>query len=272
MRERYRHPPLVELIAELRWGSGDTLPAGQPQGAGQVVLALSGQHEEFFMRFASKAGAVGYDSLERVIPHGFPALPFQVVYRFRQKEQQRGTTLYQVGAGVFSANSTPPYRFWADFRPVLEQGVRLLLETRDLPEKQIPFTGASLRYINAFGRKFTQERSTAAFVRDVLGFTVDPPASIRDEIAPDKETKPSLQLAVPLKSGQQMNLAVTEAFVSGEQAVLMDLTVYTQAQTQPVETDVMAVFDTAHEAAHRVFVNTTKKLSNIMELIEGDDM
>jgi uncharacterized protein (TIGR04255 family) len=271
MRERYRSPPLVELIAELRWGSGGTIPASQPQGAGQVVLALSGEHEEFFMRFASRAGTVGFDSVERVIPHGFPALPFQVVYRFRQKEQEPATKLYQVGAGVFSANSLPPYRFWADFRPVLEQGVRLLIETRNPPEKQMPFTGASLRYINAFGSKFTQGRSTAAFVREVLGFTVDPPASIREEIAPDKETNPSLQLVIPLKSGQQMNLALAEAFVGGEQAVLMDLTVYTQAQTQPVETEVMAVFDMAHEAAHRVFVSTTKKLSDLMELIEGDD-
>jgi uncharacterized protein (TIGR04255 family) len=271
MRERYRHPPLVELIAELRWGAGDALPAGQEQGPRRVLLALSGQHEEFFMRFGSRAGAIGFDLVERVMPHGFPAMPFQVIYRFRKKGQEQGTTLYQVGAGVFSVNTTPPYRFWADFRPVLEQGIGLLLETRNPSEKQMPFTGASLRYINAFGKKFTEGWSTPAFIRDVLGFTVDPPASVQDEIAPGNEAKPALRLAIPLKSGQQLILALTEALVSGEQAVLMDLTVFTQAQTQPTETDLMKVLDTAHEVAHRVFVGTTKKLSNVMGLIEGDD-
>lgn len=270
MRERYRYPPLVELIAELRWGAGHVLD-GQGRVAGQVVLTVGGQDEEFFMRFGSRAGAVGFDLVERVMPPGFPALPFQVVYRFRKKGQEQGTTLYQVGTGVFSANSTPPYRFWADFKPVLEQGVRLLLETRNPAEQQMPFMGASLRYINAFGRKFTEGRSTGAFVRDVLGFTIDPPASVQDEVAPDQEAKPSLQLVIPLKSGQEMNLSLTEALVNGEQAVLMSLTVYTQVQILPTETDIMAVFQTAHEVAHRVFVGTTKKLSNIMELIEGDE-
>lgn len=136
MRERFKHPPLVELIAELRWGSGGgVLPSAQSQGVRPILLALSGQHEEFFMRFGSKAGALGYDLVERVMPQGFSAMPFQIVYRFRKKLQEQGTTLYQVGAGVFSANSTPPYRFWNDFRPVLEQGVKLLLETRNPLEK-----------------------------------------------------------------------------------------------------------------------------------------
>jgi uncharacterized protein (TIGR04255 family) len=261
----------VELIAELRWDFGRTLPPGQGQGLAGLFLALSGQQEEFFMRFGLKAGAVGFDLVERVVPHGFPAMPFQVIYRFRKKGQEHGTTLYQVGAGVFSANTTPPYRFWADFKPILEQGIRLLLESRNPSEKQMPFTGASLRYINAFGSKFTEGYPTPTFIRDVLGFAVNVPASVQDEIAPDNEAKPSLQLVIPLKSGQQMNLALSEALVSGEQAILMDLTVYAQTQTSPTEADLMAVFETAHEVAHRIFVGTTKKLHNKMELLQGDE-
>jgi uncharacterized protein (TIGR04255 family) len=276
MRERYRYPPLVELIAELRWGSGDVIsPAAAGQRAGGVLLGLSGQHEEFFTRFASKAGTIGFDLVERVIPPGFPALPFQVVYRFRKKGQiegqEQGTTLYQVGPGVFSANSTPPYRFWDDFEPVLEQGIRLLLESRTPAEKDLPFTGATLRYINAFGAKYTRGQSMPAFVRDILGFAVDLPTTVQEEIPPDREAKPSLQLMIPLKSGQEMNLILTEAIVKSEQALLMDLAVYTQTRTPPIESGVITVFQTAHEVAHRVFVGITKKLSDVMELIEGDE-
>jgi uncharacterized protein (TIGR04255 family) len=270
MRERFRNPPLVELIAELRWGSsGGLISSDQPQDVGAMLMAFTGQHEEFFTRFSSKAGAAGYDLVERVLPQGFPAMPFQVVYRFRRKSQELGTTLYQVGPGVFSANSTPPYRFWDDFKPVLRQGMQLLLETRNPSEKETPFTGASLRYINAFTAKFTEGRSPGAFIRDVLGFVVEPPAAVQNEMPADKEPKPSLQLLIPLKSGQEMALRLTDGLVSGEAAVIMDLTVSTATHTQPKESDLMAVFDTAHEVAHRVFVGSTQKLFDKMDLIEG---
>src|SRR5215471_16972408 len=163
MPERYRNPPLVELIGELRWGS-----------SGSSFPLPPGSHEEFFMRFGSRAGAVGYERVERLVPPGFPAPPFQAVYRFRKKAPETGTTLYQVGAGVFTANITPPYESWQEFRPVVEEGVDILLETRNPSEKDTPFTSASLRYIDAFGYQLTEGRSTAAFLRDVLGFAVEP--------------------------------------------------------------------------------------------------
>jgi uncharacterized protein (TIGR04255 family) len=266
MRERYRHPPLVELIAELRWGSA--IPASQPQGP---ILLVTSSHEEFFMRFGSKAGALGYERVERLIPAGFPAMPFQAIYRFRKKGPEEGTTLYQVGAGMFSANITPPYDSWERFEPVVREGVRILLESRNPSEREMPFTSASLRYIDAFGSKFTEGRSMATFVREVLGFVIELPAAVLNEMTTNAEPKPSLQLLVPLKSGQQMSVVLAEGLVSGEQAVVMDLTVSTESQIPATSVDsAMAVFETAHEVLHRVFVGTTKKLSDVMELIEGD--
>ena len=267
MAERYKHPPLVELVAELRWGSGGAVATGQSPGANPIILA-TGQYEEFFMRFGSKVGAHGYDLIERIVPPGFPAMPFQAVYRFRQKQQTAGTTVYQVGAGVFSANITPPYQSWEQFRPVVEKGVTVLLETRNAPEHQQSFSNASLRYINAFSAKFTQGLSTAAFVRDILGFKIELPRHLRDEIAPEKDAKPFLQLAIPLASGQQMALMLAEGIVGGEQAVVMDIMVNTEAPIQPREADVMAAFDSSREVIHRLFVGATEKLSPIMEPIK----
>jgi uncharacterized protein (TIGR04255 family) len=264
MPERYRYPPLVELIAELRWGS--PLPAAQPQN---VIVLATGSHEEFFMRFASRAGALGYQQVERLLPPGFPASPFQAIYRFRKQAPEKGTTVYQVGTGVFSANITPPYHSWEDFKPVVEEGVRILLETRNPAEKEQPFTSASLRYIDAFGKKFTEGRSTDAFIRDVLGFEVKPPAAVLNEGA-NAGIKPSLQLQIPLKSGQQMSLTLAEGAVSGEEAVVMDITVSSDGPIAPSAPDAVAVFQSAHDICHRVFVGTTRKLSHIMQLIEGE--
>jgi uncharacterized protein (TIGR04255 family) len=264
--ERYRYPPLVELIAELRWGS--PLPSAQSRN----VVLLAGTHEEFFMRFGSRVGALGYEQVERLVPPGFPALPFQAIYRFRKKTAEQGTTLYQVGTGVFSANITPPYHSWEKFRPVVEEGVRILLDTRNPAEKELPFTSTTLRYIDAFGKQFTEGRSPAVFIRDVLGFELQPPAAVCDEVAPSAEIRPSIQLQIPLKSGgQQMSLALGEGSVGGEEAVVMDLTVSSEGSISPSMSEIMTIFHSAHEVCHRVFIGTTRQLSHIMQLVEGGE-
>jgi uncharacterized protein (TIGR04255 family) len=264
MPERFKHPPLIELVAEVRWG--EMTPPG-----GRIVLATS-QHEEFFMRFGSKVGTLGYDRFDRLIPPGFAALPFQAIYRFRKEEhKERGSTIYQVGTGVFSANITPPYQSWRQFRPVVEKGIELLLQTRNASESEMPFTPTILRYINAFGSKFTRGRSAANFVQEILGFTVSLPEAVQSEMAPNAEAKPSLQLAFPLKSNQEMALVLADGIVGGERAVLMDISVTNEAPIAANRDDVMTSFDTAHEAIHRMFVGVTKKLSDIMEPIEGEN-
>jgi uncharacterized protein (TIGR04255 family) len=266
MPKRYRNPPLVELIAELRWGS--PLPAAQPRN--MIVLA-TGTHEEFFIRFGSRVGALGYEQVERIVPPGFPSLPFQAIYRFRKKAPEQGTTLYQVGTGVFSTNITPPYHSWDEFQPVVEQGVRILLETRNPAQKELPFTSTSLRYIDAFGKQFTEGRSPAVFIKDVLGFQLQPPVAVCDEVAPSAEIRPSIQLQVPLKSGQQMSLALAEGSVSSEDAVVMDITVSSEGSIPPNISDIMSIFHSAHDVCHRVFVGTTRTLSHIMQLVEGGE-
>jgi uncharacterized protein (TIGR04255 family) len=266
MPERYRYPPLVELIAELRWGS--PLSAAQPLGT--IVFAAPGSHEEFFMRFGQKAALLGYERAERILPAGFPAMPFQVIYRFRKKSPEEGTSIYQIGSGVFSANITPPYHSWEDFKPIVEAGVRTLLDTRNPTEKAMPFTSATLRYLNAFGNRFTEQQSIAGFVRNVLGFRVDLPASVQSEVSSNAEPTASFQLNIPLKSGQQMRLAIGEGLVGGEQAAVMDLTVGTEEGIPPTSADVMAVLDTANTVAHRVFINTTTSLSEKMGAITGE--
>lgn len=150
--------PLVELIAELQWGFAFPDPA-QPQG---VVIAPPGAHEEFFMRFGMQAGLAGYERVERLLPAGFASMPVQMVYRFRKKPPEEGTSPYQIGTGIFSANITPPYDSWEKFRPIVDNGVRI--ETRISAERQAPFTRASLRYLNASGHRFMEGHSIAGFV------------------------------------------------------------------------------------------------------------
>jgi uncharacterized protein (TIGR04255 family) len=270
MVDRFEIAPLVELAAEVRWGTGGVVGQapqgflGQPQGAGAVMVA-AGQYEDFFMRVGSKAGALGYDLSERVVPPGFPQLPFQTIYRFRNKAQQTGTTLYQVGAGVFSVNITPPYHSWKQFRPVVDQGIDLLLQARNQSEQTLSFVRASLRYINSFDDQFVRGRTFASFVQDVLGFRMSLPESLRNEADPDAEIKPFFQLHVPLKVQQQMAIVVAEGFVAGHKTIVMDISVVNDVQIPPTKNAVMASFDNARGAIHNVFVGMTSALFDVMK-------
>jgi uncharacterized protein (TIGR04255 family) len=269
MPKRFKNPPLVELAAELRWGSGGA--AAMPQAQGQVIVLSPGQFEEFFMRFGSGVGALGYDRVERIVPPGFPTPPFQATYRFRRKEQEQeqGTTLYQVGGGVFTANITRPYHSWQHFRPVVERGTECLLNTRNPSEKEMPFAPAILRYIDAFSSKFTEGRTAATFLQDVLGFTIELPKALRSEMAAGADVKAVLQFSLPLQSGQQMNLALGEGMIGGEQALVMDISVLTETPIAANVSDIMAAFDASHDVIHRIFVGMTQKLFHIMEPVEG---
>lgn len=260
MPERFNNAPLVELVSELRWG-GIALGASD---VSQAMISPAGQHEEFFMRFGSKVGALGYERIERLVPPGFLVPQFQPTYRFRKRGPEQGTTVYQVGSGVFTANITPPYHSWKQFRPVVEHGVECLLETRNDAERQTEFSQV-LRYINAFGRKFTRTRSAARFVEEVLGFTVNLPKAVRFEIEGGADPKILLQLSIPLRSDRQLNAFLAEGITGGEQALIMDLSIVTQNSIVANRDSVMAAFDLAHDIIHRVFIGLTQEISEEME-------
>ena len=71
-----------------------------------------------------------------------------------------------------------------------------------------------------------------------------------------------------MRDGQQMTLTVAEGIIAGQTAAIFDMTVGTQGQTPPVQSEMMAIFDEANDVAHRVFVNLiTATLSEKMGLI-----
>jgi hypothetical protein len=154
---------------------------------------------------------------------------------------------------------------------VVEQGIACLLETRTAAEEQLPFIQANLRYINSFNSRFAGGRSAASFIQDTLGFRVNLPEALRAEMPSDGEAKPHLQLAIPLKSGQLMNLALADGFVAGEQTTVMDISVVQGSPIPASKSDAMNAFEVAHNAIHRTFVGMTRKLSDIMQPVSGDD-
>lgn len=260
--------PLVELIAELRWDPNVPSSAISNPAGGNVPFVTFGptnQLEEFFMRFGAEAARLDYPVTERLVPPGFPVLSAQPVYRFRKQVQGELTSLYQVGAGLFTANAVPPYQTWAQFSPVVKSGVDALLATRSDAEKVLPFTGVSLRYIDAFGPLLTRGMNVAQFMEDVLGINIKLPDGLLAQLAPSSPHKPTLQVQLPMLGGMVMSIGVGEGTASNESAIILDTTV---ATTVPVAANVDAVMSSlnlARNAIHDVFFAITGPIKELMQ-------
>ena len=263
MSEFFENAPLVELIAEARWQPAHSAFAAQPAQPLQLTFV---QPEEFFMRMGMKAGALGFDVSERIVPLGFPALPHQAVYRFRRRDESSSSTLYQVGSGVFTANTTPPYRTWDEFRPIVERGLTALLDARISAEEKTPFSSVLLRYVNAFDNRLRGDALTWSFLHDMLGVTVLLPSIVTEEIEPGQKPTPQISLSIPIRNDHKLALTFADAAVNGIQSTLVDIVVSKDGPINPALDSLMETFDRAHSVIHKVFFGMTTKLHKKMKL------
>lgn len=251
----FTEPPIVELIAELRWNNQPT--------AFSVASPESTKNEELFMQFGSKIAANGYNRFERLIPSAFPLLPFQPVYRYRKEQKEKDTTLYQLGSGIFSANITPPYQSWQEFRPIIEQGIELLLQCFTENQEAIDFGSISLRYIDVFKKNLTEGKPILKFLTETLGFGLTFPKILLDKATSPDEIHPQLRLSTHLKSNQQMIFTLAEGSVGNEEAIIMD-TIISTAELSLEKKTLMDAFDLAHEEINTIFINITSKIHHLM--------
>ncbi len=255
----FKNSPLVEIIAEIRWD----LPWVNQTSAEDTGSVVSIQHEEFYMRFGGKVAAAGFERIERLVPPNFFQLPYQPVYRFRHNAEERGARLYQLGMGLFSVHATPPYKSWAEFKPLVSAGIDALLQSRSADENSVPFRSISLRYIDAFSNELTGERSIAEFM-DVLGFQIKIPDAIGLHASDLAKIQPLLQLTVPVAIGQ-LNITIADGMVNNGSAIIMDTIVSNTAEIGCSMEEIMVAFEQTHLLIHSMFVDLTKPLHEHMQ-------
>jgi uncharacterized protein (TIGR04255 family) len=270
---QFKNSPLVELIAELRWGVADMLPspAGEQSfGAPPQVVMTVTQHEDFFMKFGGAIYGHGFQDVERLVPPNFPYIVGQPARRFRKSSDAANPVLYQVGPGIFTANATAPYKNWDEFAPVVAEGVAALLKTRAPAEADSPFVAASVRYIDAFGVDFIGEDEIGQFIAEKFGIKIELPAALTSVIDAVKQPKPFLQLQIPISGGLVMSVGVGEGVVQGQRSVVLDTTVVTVNPTAADLESVMQQLHAARGAIHKMFISLTDKLREKMQPVIGD--
>jgi uncharacterized protein (TIGR04255 family) len=259
---QFSQPPLIELIAEFRWAPSGATSANQ---AVPTAVFLSAREEEFFARIADRVSEWGFSASERVVPSGFLVPPFQVVYRFRRPQKKGEHYLYQVGPGVFTANALPPYKNWNAFRPIVQDGINLLIDLRDDSEKNAEFINVSLRYIDLFPPDLTEGQPMLAFLTDTLGIGLDLPSVLSDQAALQKDIQPQVQLNIPLRTGLNMSLTIANGVAGGKPGVVMDTTVQAAHPTASNSAAVMETLESAHSSIRQTFLGLTKRLHAKME-------
>ncbi|KTC13864.1 TIGR04255 family protein [Pseudomonas sp. ICMP 10191] len=274
MNERFENPPLVELVAELRWkdpASLAALPPGFPAG-----FSLPGSNDAFEKQLPTVTRAmslIGYGASERLIPAGFPAPGEAPIVRYRYTDhgavdagsEHLPSTLFQIGTGIFTANAVKPYKSWDDFAPVVEQGVRILLESQ---QAEVEGYSLILRYIDAFGKDFTGEASHLQFLTEVFGFNIEVPGILREVSSTGVVGLPVMQLIVPLEFGS-LQLQMAEGEIEGSKGYILENVVVIEGLVGANVQEIMESFSSARNVIHKVFVGITERIAAKMNPVGG---
>jgi uncharacterized protein (TIGR04255 family) len=266
MSESVENAPVIEVIAELRWR-----PSAVPEnllnvsGPKMIPPRVAGSTHEFFGRLTDRVRGLGYTRVTRLVPEPFPMLMHQPVLRFEAPEDGRPKSLYQIGPGLFSANAVPPYDSWSSaFSKTVANGVEALLATRHPAEREAAFEGLTLRYLDAFGPSLTEGRDSLAFTREVLGISVDLPAALTQHLHDGAAWKPFLQFHLPVGVGRVLAVAIGDGFANDNPAVLMDWSLICSAPVKPELSEVMSVFNHAHDLIYKSWKEMMKPISHLM--------
>jgi uncharacterized protein (TIGR04255 family) len=270
MNERFDAPPLVEIIAELRWDVGTPkLPNGAPVPM-PILPPMAQPYEACFTNFGAAMGGLGFHNSERVVPSGFPWMAQQPVMRYRYNAAPGSescleeSSLFQLGAGIFTANAIPPYSSWDEFGPIVRKGVEAFL-AHGLPANQGQELAPILRYIDAFHENLTNGESLHQFVSRVMGIHVELPGIL----TADKPTLiPTIQIVKPLPFGN-LAMQIAEGENNGQPALILEMIVSFN-ETVPRDLDrILAAFSSARNEIHSVFVQLTKPIHDAMQLKEA---
>lgn len=260
MSATLQNAPLVELIAEIRWRGA--LEVMYPFGEGPALVTNAKALEEFYTRFGSHPNVMEFSQHERLVPVEAPAFMHQSVYRFKKLNDE--ACMYHVGPGVFSTNAIPPYQSWDKFAPVIKRGIEALLAARLEAESDQPFMAVSLRYIDLFGHELIDGKSSAEFIRDILGLRVAIPEALTEHCSNERDIKPFLQLQIPLKDAVIMSLSVGEGVAVNRPGVIMDTSITTTVETSASIEAVMQALNNAHVILDSSFRKLIEPIKHLM--------
>jgi uncharacterized protein (TIGR04255 family) len=234
--------PLIEIIAELRWAGGRI---------GQPPSITFGGDDSFYVRLGIAVGKDSYDRLDRIQPEGMPTQAGAVVYRYRRGDAQQNT-LYQAGPGIFTANGLPPYNSWAEFEPVIRNGLTALWGVNAFnPAEPV---GLVLRYVDAFTGSHLNGMSKQRFVESVVGVGYTPTSVIAKKFAGKTEPRTMRFHAVhEAENGEKVIVDVGNGLKDGEEVLVLNTSAISHEFVAESVDHVMGIFGDLQQILHDIF-------------------
>jgi hypothetical protein len=261
----FERAPLLEVITELKWGAASVLPQTLLQGQSfNIDLETTSKSEDFFMHFGAECSRLGLQRAERIVPHGFPLLPGNVVYRFRSGSSEHNSLL-QVGPGVFTANGVPPNYSWDGYRSFLDLGLQALLLSRSEAEAGVPFT-YSLRFLNGFGSDFRKGNSKLGFLK-TLGFTANLPNKLAEVAKDSHDAALTMRFSTNTSDGGSVFVSITDGAKDGGLIQVIELGL-TYSKVAASRDEVLKVTDASHALIEQIFLDMTQEYHGIMKMRE----
>ena len=267
---RFRKPPLVEVVAELRWGLA-AASASPPTPA-----LPTEQDEQLFADFATQMESGTSVIIERLQPKAFPVFPHQVCCRYKIPGQPDGY-VYQLGPKVFTANAKAPnYESWAVFAPVVADGIDLLLRALPKSADDFLFASARLGYIDLFKKqRFYPDKTGAAFMKDALRLHVQMPDATLRRIGTGGPSAIALAYQAPLEALRDglLEVQVQEGSINSaanEPGLILHTAISITRNIPGTKEAVMAVLEEAHTVIHECFLDMTQSLHGEMEQVDAD--
>lgn len=265
----YQNAPLIELIVELRWLVETNTPPDSPP----FINNRSATFDRWFNAFSTNLEKLGYHNIERLVPHDFPPIAYQPIFRYRKKRDML-FPIIQFGHGIVTINAGPPdYISWNMFRPEVEEGIQALIDakpsTEDSPES---FNSANVRYIDAFRDDLRDGLSNFKFMKDKLQSSIQLPAGII-ELAEDVDLIiPTMAIKFPVKDQKDsfLTLQIAAGEANKEPATIMEMHYNTQKEILMTKKRTLEILDSSHTTLHSVFGTMTEFIHKKMKpVVEG---
>lgn len=249
----YENAPLVEVVAEFHW---ELVPIEMMPGMSIDPLFVKASE-----KFTTVLTENGFGFIERLVPPNIPTelVSDRPVLRFRQAENK--WPLFQIGPGVFTANITPPYEGWGEFRQIIEFGVTQFDEIYSLGSTFATLTMLQLRYLDAFTQAH-RLKDYRSFMADELNL----PLALSDDLVmpliqngADYDFMTEVKIPLERLPGASLVFKASPGMRDNQQAALLDLRVIQRRPSElpAARPQVMDWMDNAHQVLRMVFQSLT---------------
>ncbi len=150
------HPPLIEVIFEIRWEIESDPQSGRMRDPSYPMM-----YGRLYERMKKDFAVIEDLPSVQAHPETTPYVP-----RHRMRKEKNGYPLIQVGPGILTVNHAKGY-CWSDFSSIILRSIQAVEELYPVDGKPLTFIKSEIRFVNGI-RFDTARENPLAFLADKL--------------------------------------------------------------------------------------------------------